>query len=69
MQTPDPLRQQHVSSFGKPIAVSNRCYTRYYAQSGMTIAWVQDGEAQVKIYVDRLNPVGCAVVAPGRSSI
>ncbi|MEE2756667.1 MAG: hypothetical protein VYA30_08390 [Myxococcota bacterium] len=54
---------RHVSRFGKPIAVGQTVgrYTRYYAHSGMTIAWVQDGdEAQVKIYVDRLNPVGRA---------
>tara|TARA_B100001093_G_scaffold509636_1_gene574053 strand:+ start:277 stop:1086 length:810 start_codon:yes stop_codon:yes gene_type:complete len=55
--------QQQVETFGKPIAVGQVVgrYTRYYSNSTTTTAWVQDGDqAQIKLYVDRLNPMGRA---------
>ena len=55
--------QKKIAPFGKPLAVGQSVgrYTRYYSTGGMTIAWVQDGDqAQVKLYVDKANPMGRA---------
>jgi hypothetical protein len=42
-------------------------YTRYFSAGPWSIAWIQDGpQARVKLYVDRLNPMGRAeAVAAG----
>ena len=42
-------------------------YTRYFSVGPWSLAWIQDGpQARVKLYVDRLNPIGRAeAVAAG----
>ena len=36
-------------------------YTRYFSAGGQTVVWAQDGtDAEIKLYVDALNPLGRA---------
>ena len=45
--------------------------TRYFLKPDMTVVWVQDGpDAELKMYADRLNPIGRAeAVAAGASAV